>query len=283
MRILIEFISRFRDYFAFVFLVIISLSLISVSDVSKIGGFRALIVSSLGSIQEKFGWIPDISAVKSESKAIRELNLYLSNELMQSRKALSENKRLRDLLELKTNYKDRVISAEVTGLSVVELRNYATINKGSLQGVAEGMAVRTDAGLCGIILAVAENYALIELIKNRNMQVAVKLQTAETNGILVWEGDDNFLVKNIPRTYPIEMGDVVVTSNYSSRFPEDVPVGEISEVNYETNSLFYDLKVRTYAGFSSLQQVFVLTETQDPERIELIRDMEKRLLARKVR
>ena len=110
--------------------VLLVLALISMGDVSKIGGYRAFVVGSIGWLEEAFSWVPNPEALKTENRAVRELNLYLSSELIKSQKAQTENEKLRRLLAFKETIDAPLISAEVIGKSTIELREYITINKG---------------------------------------------------------------------------------------------------------------------------------------------------------
>lgn len=274
---LLNLIVKFKDYAALTLLCIISLSLISIGDVSKIGGYRAFVVGTIGWLEEAFSWVPNPDALKTENRAVRELNLYLSSELMKSRKALSENRNLRELLEFKEGAEYNLISAEVIGKSVIELREYITINKGSNDGIDRGMSVRTDAGLTGAVVVVEENYSLIETLNNRQIKISAKIERTGIDGILIWSGSKYFNMMNIPKSFDIKVGDELITSNYSRKYPPDLPIGKVVKVDEDKSSLFHKIYVEPFVSFSTLEQVFVIQFVNDPERLELIEKMEERL------
>ena len=91
MQRILKFIKNFKEYFLFIVLVILSLLLISVGDVTKLNGFRSIIISTVGWLQEAFDWLPDTGALETENKALRELNLQLSTEVTNMRTAVIEN------------------------------------------------------------------------------------------------------------------------------------------------------------------------------------------------
>ncbi|MFW5701969.1 MAG: rod shape-determining protein MreC, partial [Bacteroidota bacterium] len=76
-------------------------------------------------------------------------------------------------------------------------------------------------------------------------------------------------------------GDEIITSNYSNKYPAEIPIGEIASVGDDPGSLFLRIEVRPFVNFSTLQQVFVIDTLPDPERQNLIRRMEDRLRAQK--
>lgn len=274
---LFNLIVKFKDYAALTLLGIISLSLISVGDVSKIGGYRAFVVGTIGWLEEAFAWVPNPDALKTENRAVRELNLYLSSELIKSREALTENKKLRDMLDFKQGVEFPLVSAEVVGKSTIELREYVTINKGRKEGIKRGMSVRTDAGLVGLIMIAEENYSLIETLNNRQVKISAKVDRTSIDGILIWGGDRYFNMQNIPKSFDIKVGDELITSNFSSKYPSGIPIGKVVKVEDDKTTLFHKIYVEPFASFSTLEQVFIVKYISDPERLKLIKKMEERL------
>lgn len=274
---LLNLIVKFKDYAALSLLCIISLSLISMGDVSKIGGYRAFVVGTIGWLEDAFAWVPNPDALKTENRAVRELNLYLSSELMKSRQALTENKKLREMLDFKQGIDYNLISAEVIGKSTIELREYITINKGKKDGITRGMSVRTDAGLAGIVVVVEDNYTLVETLNNRQVKISAKIDRTGIDGILVWGGAKDFNMLNIPRSFDVKVGDELITSNYSRKYPPGLPIGKIVKVEEDKSSLFHKIYVVPFVSFNTLEQVFVIQYLSDPERLKLIQRMEERL------
>jgi rod shape-determining protein MreC len=201
----------------------------------------------------------------------------LSREVARTRKAMIENDNLRAMLDLKKNTQQTLIIAEVVGKITAEMRGYLTLNKGEQQGVKAGMAVQTDRGLAGHVLATSDNYSLVQMILNRDTRIAVKVERTRIDGIIVWEGGEYLLLKNIAKTQDIRAGDMIVTSGFSSMFPSDVYVGRITDVSDEPNSLFRRITVTPMVNFSTLEQVFVNTKKPTPEREELEEIVAKKL------
>lgn len=279
MQSLINFIVRYKEFITFTALAVISLSIISISNVSQIGGFRTVVIAFIGVTKEAFAWIPNPGALKNENDALRELNLELSREVTRMRTAQVENLRLRDMLEFSVKSEEDIIPAEIVGKSVVDMRNYVTIDKGGRDSIQRGMPVRTDAGLVGIVMGSSQNYSLVETISNRNIRIAAKVDRTLIDGIVVWEGGEDFLLKNIPSSFDVQVGDRVSTSNFSNRFPELIPIGQVTEISEEQGSLFYDIKIKPFVNFKTIEQVFVIKTLPDPERLELIDKLQKEINA----
>lgn len=281
MQKFIAFVTRYKEYITFSALVIICLSLISIGDVSRIGGFRTVIIGSMAWMQGAFSWIPNPGALKNENRSLRELNLQLSTEVIKMRSAMIENSRLRNLIDFKQTFPDSLISTEIVGKSSIELRNYVVINKGEDEGITQGMPVRTDAGLVGTIIGSSSNFSLVEMVNNRNVKVSAKILRTNIDGILTWSGGDYFNLNNIPTSFDVKKGDVVLTSEFTNKFPADIPFGEVYEVIDENNSLFFTVKIKPFVNLATVEQLFVVKRIPDEERLKLILNLEERLKIKK--
>lgn len=277
MQRILDFIIRFKEYLTLSVLIIVSFLLMSLGNAAELSGFRTVVVGGIGVAQSLFSWIPNPVALQSENKALRDLNYSLSREVARTRKAMIENDNLRALVDLKKQAQQPLIVSEVVGKIMAEMRGYLTLNKGAQQGVQAGLAVQTDRGLVGHVLATSDNYALVQMILNRDTRIAVKVERTRIDGIIVWEGGEHLLLKNVAKTQDVRAGDMIVTSGFSSMFPSGVYVGRITEVSDEPNSLFRRITVTPMVDFSTLEQVFVNTKKPTPEREELEELVAKKL------
>lgn len=280
MQKLFDFVVKYKEFISFTALVIISLSLISMGDVSKIGGYRTFIVGSMGWFQEIFSWVPNPGAVLSENKALRNLNLQLSTEVTRMRQAVIENKKLRHQIGFIEKSEYKLIPAELAGRTSIEMRNFVTINKGTAHGIKRGMSVRTDAGLVGIVIGATKRYALVELITNRDIKIAGKVQRNNINGIVTWGGGSVFNLKNIPKSFDIQLKDTILTSNYSNKYPSNIPIGYISNIEDDPSALFKIIEIQPFAQFNTLEQVFVINMLPNKERVQLIEKIDELFKAR---
>lgn len=276
MRGFIEFVVRFKNAITLIALVVMSLSFMSIGNLSELGGFRAVVVGSIGWIQSVFAWIPNPVALKAENTALRELNLQLAVEAARSRQAMLENATLRSMLKLPAMTDHRLIAADVIGKTTTQQRNYATINKGRADGVREDMSVINDAGLVGIVIGASDHFAVLQLLINRDTRVSAKVQRTRVDGIVQWEGENILVLKNVPRTLDVRVGDRILTSNYSARYPANIVIGTVRLADDEANTLFRRIVVEPAVNFSTLEQVFVVDAKPDPERLALERQVDER-------
>lgn len=272
-----EILNKYKDYFIFFILFSVSLVMLNFGDTNKISGFKLFLITNIIKAQDVLPILANTSSVQAENKALRDYNLKLSKELIRNREAIAENDRLRGIIGFRETFDKEIIPAEVNGFSQYNFKLFLSLEIGAEDGVKRNMPVRTDAGLVGIVNLVSENFCLVETLKNRDTKVAAKVLRSSVHGLIEWEGGEEYTLSNIPNSYDVEEGDMVVSSNYSNRFPEGIPIGTIHKINKSKNSLFLDIKVKPFVNYNSLTQVFVVKETPNPERDSLIRSLEDKL------
>jgi rod shape-determining protein MreC len=277
MQKIINFIIKFKEHFVFLGLLFISFSLILLGDINKIGGFRTLVVASLGWFQKSFFFIPNISALKSENSALRELNFNLSQKVMNARVAEIENQTLRKLLGLKAKTEYPIEIAQVVGTIAIDFRNYLIIDKGLTSGIGKLMTVRNDAGFVGLVALSSKNYSLVEVLLNSNLKVpAMDLRTGVL-GTINWDGSSRLLFRDIAKFLDVKIGDTIVTSKHSLKFFPYVPIGTVVSKKDEEGELFTTIEVKPFVNFAFLEEVFVIKRVVDEEILKLITEYEERL------
>lgn len=272
-----DFVSRYRQYVVAVVLVIVSFLLMSLGNAADLRGFRTVVIGGIGIAQSLFSWIPNPVALRTENIGLRELNSQLSKEVVKTRRALIENDRLRAMLDFKSKVDYPVVAAEVVGKTATQMRSYITINVGEKKGITKSMAVLTDRGLVGHVVNVSPSFALVQLLINRDTRVAAKVERSRVDGIIMWEGGDYLLMKNIAKSQDVKPGDMVVSSGYSNIYPSDVYIGKVVDVREEGNSLFRQVFIEPAVNFNTIEQVFVKMEVANEERIELEKTLEKKI------
>jgi rod shape-determining protein MreC len=138
------------------------------------------------------------------------------------------------------------------------------LDKGSDQGLAEGMPVVTRAGLVGRLERVSRTRSVVQLATDPDFVVGVRLASSQDLGVGRGGGaSDRFIVdRGIELEDPVEPGEAVLTSGLdNSVMPPDVPIGVVDEVVPDENTREQLLQVRYAVDFSQLDVVQVLKWT----------------------
>jgi rod shape-determining protein MreC len=266
---LYDIVLLFREYILLGFFLVVSLILLSLNDTSQIRSIRSFAVVSVGLLQDALSFIPNYFDLRHENRVLRELNLTLSEEVSRLREGKLENLRLRRLLGLHEHSPYRYIAANVIGKNLQLLRNTVTLDAGETDGIRQNMPVVTDEGLVGKIAASAGGYAVAQILYNKELRVSAKIQRSRVDGIVRWDGGSNLTLQNVAKTLDIQVGDVVITSDYSSLFPAGIKVGVVSAIRPIPGSLFQGVDIVPAVDFGRLEQVFVIAQLPDTTRVTL--------------
>jgi rod shape-determining protein MreC len=140
-------------------------------------------------------------------------------------------------------------------------RNLITLDRGMNDGVRVGMAVMTDAGLVGRVFSTSGGFSLVENLYNTTLKVAAKVERSRIDGIIGWEEGPELLMRNVPKAHDVEIGDRIVTSEYSIYFPSDVPIGTVVKLEDEPNSLFRRIVIMPEAIPERVEHCFIVLTT----------------------
>lgn len=273
MRRIAELVLRYKEYVTALGLIVLSLLLISASSSSQLRSFRTISVGVVASVQSALSWLPNPYALETENHALRQLNKDLSIQFMQLRDAGLKVEKLQAMLEFKEASPLMLRSAEVIGKTTIQMRSFATLNVGEKDGVQVGMPVITEQGLVGRIIGTNEGYSVVQLLPNRDTRVAAKTTQGRNDGLVSWDGSSSLFLRNVPSVQPQKLGDTVVTSNYSSLYPENIVIGTITQIEPEGGSLFYKITVQPAVNFATLEEAFVVLYSPDQSRLELERKL----------
>jgi rod shape-determining protein MreC len=271
LRRVYDILFLFKEYLLLAIFILISILLLSLNDTAQIRTIRSLTVAAVGVLQDVTGFIPNYFDLRNENRVLRGQNLALSEEVSRLREARLENARLRQMLDLKEQTHYSYVGANVVGKNLQLLRNTITIDAGERDGIKPDMPIVTEAGLVGKVIATSSGYAIGQIMLNKDFRASAKVQRARVDGIVAWEGGEYLLLKNVAKTLDVQVGDVVITSEYSSIFPSGIRIGIVAQTTSEPGALFQHIEIAPSVNFSRLEQVFVISHVPDSGRVALER------------
>ena len=200
-----------------------------------------------------------------------------------NRELAAENARLRELLGINPgiiripdsllqkgndeHLKYAYISARIISNSVNQQQNYLTLDKGSEDGIRPDMGIISAGGLAGIITNVSPSYSTGLSLLNTRWNVSAKLSKNNYFGSLVWDGKNyrEALLNEIPFHVDVAVGDTIVTSGFSSFFPEGITLGTVESFAKPGGDSFYTIRVKLSVDFKSLSYVEVIENNKKAE------------------
>ena len=183
-----------------------------------------------------------------------------------------ENIRLKEQLDFSATLRYRRIPAQISGRDPDNLFSAIVINKGSLSGVSNNMAVvawqNGTQALVGKIIQTGLLESLVMPVFGTNSLVSSRLSVSRYEGIIEGQGNSEtpLLMRFVPRRArdEVNIGDIVITSGMGGIFPDGINIGRVNAVNtleYETT---LEIEIDTIIDFSKPEYVFVIeAETGD--------------------
>lgn len=220
---------------------------------------RSVSDTVMAPIGNLIGGVLHYGDLEAENERLREENDELRGRLTRSEDANRENEALRDQLDLESVADIPTVAARVVlgtpsnhDLSVV-------INRGSDDGLADGMPVVTGAGLVGRLTNVSRSTATVLLLKDRDAAVGVRLASGDV-GVAGGAGARNPLrVDGIDPETRVTKGELVVTSGLQqSLYPPNIPVGRVTSARQRPGGLEKVVDVEPAVDIDRLSFVSVL-------------------------
>lgn len=155
------------------------------------------------------------------------------------------------------------LTASVIGRDTNPSLRSIIIDKGREDGVMVGMPVESARGLVGRVFRTTSQSAQVVLITDNASSVAARLGSSRATGILKGGGvGGSMTIDWIDLKHQIEIGEVVLSSGLGGKFPQDMVIGRVSEVERREAELFQRAIIQPAVDFDSLEVVFVITEFQ---------------------
>lgn len=269
MRNLIVFIWKNYFFFLFLSLETSSVYLIVQNNSFQKAGFISSTNNVTGTIFLAYNDVNQYLHLTATNKELANENAMLRQNAISSRRKLSIDSTLVDDVMYKQRYV--YISAKVVNNSTNRRSNYLTLNVGSKQGIKADMAVISSSGVVGIIKDVSENFCSAMSLLHKDTKISSKIKKEGSFGPLYWEGEDfrYATLGDIPTHVRLIKGDTIITSAYSSIFPEGISVGTVDSFEKKSGEYFYTVKVKLSTEFKKLDYVYIIKNIEKQEQDQL--------------
>lgn len=263
----------------FVFIVVfLSIFLVAKSKI-EIAATGKPLMTVLSPFQNAFSWIGgrliwlrdtvvEIQNLHEQNEQLREEVEILRAQSLTASEFAAENQRLRALLGYKqVAVQFDLVTASVIGREAVTWSDVIVINRGTLDGVANNMAVVTDMGLVGHVVDASFNTSKVQLLLDPRSSVGTIVQRPESRVTGIVEGDINNpnhpKMVNIPKDADVQVDDMVVTSGFGGVYPKGLIVGKIKEIHNDEGGLLKYGVMDTAVNFEKLEDVAVIVTSRE--------------------
>jgi rod shape-determining protein MreC len=204
----------------------------------------------------------DLETARTEIAALEERIDALERENEELREIEGEYQLLLDLFNRARQAPEyQRLTASVIGQDTNQAVRSIIIDKGSADGIRVGMPVEASSGLVGQIFRTTPNSSQVVLITDSSSAVPARLGNSRATGILRGGGVGGSLsIEWIDLKHQLDVGEVVLTSGLGGRFPQDLVIGRVIEVDRREAELFQSAVVQPAVDFESLEVLFVITD-----------------------
>jgi rod shape-determining protein MreC len=197
---------------------------------------------------------------ENKSLQVRIAQLEVENQGLRS--AGVENRVLRQQFDLPLPYPVTLRPVEILALAGEPIPTAATLSAGARQQVRVGDAVLTREGLLGRVSEVYVHQSRVVLLTDPASAVACEIESTMVQGVLHFSAGPRprLLLTGVPAADTVRVGDRVITSGLSRRYPRAIPVGAVSGVGRDPSGLTLEIEIAPAARWSRLRHAFVAVQ-----------------------
>lgn len=202
-------------------------------------------------------------STQRENQVLRESVRQLNVRIIESQDALLENERLKQLLALKGTFQSPSVAANVIGEDSAPWYRSIVIDRGSVDGLFEGMPVMATNGVVGRVVKVAASSSRVLLLTDHASSIAASIQRSRARGVLKGKGGGSCSLEFTVREDDVKVGDIVTTSGVGGVFQKGRVLGEVTMVKKGEYGMFQTVDVRPAVNTYHLEEVLVLLQKID--------------------
>lgn len=270
MRELFRILARLHHIFLFLLIEIFCFILI----INNNHFHKSVYMSSANGIS---GSIYEITGSMNSFFRLKDVNeeLLLENTILKNKILNTDIKKDSVFVYAEKKYLYRY--AHVINKSVNKLDNSITLDRGRLDGIKEEMAVVCYQGVVGVVSSVSEHFSIVIPIINQSLSLSAKIKRNNFFGSLSWDNKNyrQAILRDIPFHADVMVGDSVITSGYSSIFPEGILIALVDSHEHENGNNFLTIKVNLSVDYKTLDNVYIIENLEREEQIELEKTKEQ--------
>ena len=264
---LIEFLRRIYVVLLFIFIEAVALNFYANSSYYTQAKILSRAHSVAGGVQSSIFGVKHYFTLRGENETLAKRVAELEGELAYYRE--NRDNAQTDALTLEgidsavrvslSQY--RYTTARIISNSISRSRNLITLNRGTMHGVVEDMAVISPSGLMiGYVIGCSERYSVVLPILNMDFRTSGKILGDEHFGSISWSGNSPYKVEmtDLSKHADIEIGDEVVSAGLSHYFPEGIKIGYVESYAINDTQTSYSVTVRLAADMTKLNNVILI-------------------------
>jgi len=196
--------------------------------------------------------------VRQENIALRKSVKRLNERILAGNEAVVANARLQALLNLKGTQETPSVAVSVIGEDSSAWFKTLVVDRGSADGLTEGMPVLAAGGAVGRLVKVAPHSSRVLLLTDHASAIAAMVQRSRARGVVRGMGGGRCSMEFTVKDEDVKVGDAVICSGIGGVFPKGVPIGEVTMVKKGEYGVFQTIEVRPTVNIGRLEEMLVL-------------------------
>ena len=216
---------------------------------------------AVGQAEDVVSIVQRIGDMARQNDQYREEIDKLQAEIVRLRELEVENRDLRSLLGLKQRSgAGELLPVRAIARDPSPYVQSITIDRGTEDGVREGMPVITWRGVVGRVNRVSPTSSKVLLITDTSSSISGRIQSSESRvaGILRGRPEGGLVMQHIPQEESLQTGDTVVTSDLGGIMPEGLVVGQVVQVRRKDVDVFQEALIEPAADLKQLERLYVM-------------------------
>ncbi|UFS70556.1 rod shape-determining protein MreC [Geomonas sp. RF6] len=203
--------------------------------------------------------------VRRENQLLKANLKRLNEQVVAAREATAANARLKELLGLKTSLNIPSVAVSVIGEDSSAWFKTLVVDRGSLDGLVEGMPVVASGGVVGRLVKVGPASSRVLLLTDHASAIAAVIQRSRARGVVRGTGGGRCSMEFTVRDEDVKLGDSVVTSGIGGVFPPGLPLGEVTMVKKGEYGVFQTIEVQPKVNIARIEEMLVLLRPPNAE------------------
>lgn len=228
--------------------------------------FRSAYTAVATWFNDKQNYYRDTTQLQEENAELRRKIAEMEAEVRQAEADREENRRLRELLDLREQRRDFVFeSAFITEHEVTNWTSSLTLNKGTIHDVAVNDCVIDETGaLVGVVSEVGTNWCTVLTIVDTDTSMGARVFRTKDLGLA--QGDFSLTDENrlrldyLPADSSLLGGDLVETSGLGGYYPSGLVIGSVEEVQVDDSGASAYAIIKPSVDFDALTEVFIIKD-----------------------
>ncbi|HSW87744.1 MAG TPA: rod shape-determining protein MreC [Candidatus Saccharimonadales bacterium] len=197
---------------------------------------------------------------------LQQENKKLIQKLAQYKRLEQDNAALRDQFQISKIPTKHLLPVHIVGEPgfVADSIETVIIDKGSQDGVRNGMVIIYKDNLLGKVMRTTNGFSQVAVISNDSISFSAKTLQTNALGVIKGQGSGGLIFDNVLLNQTLKTNDIVVTNGdldiNGNGYPPDLIVGKITGIQKVPSALFQKANITALVDITRLSMVFVMIQ-----------------------